>query len=154
MLILFVYYFILFQSSHCPPPDPPPRVPYPIFPPPCLQENAPTTGDPPSLGSQVFRGLGLSSLTKTRPDSYLLYMCQGPWASSCMLPDLWLSAWEISGIQVSWDCWSSYGVSLLNFFQPFPNPTTGIPDFSPLVVCKYLHLSQSAASRTSEGEPS
>jgi hypothetical protein len=35
----------------------------------------------------------------------------------------------------------SYGVALfLNFFQPFPNSTTGIPDYSLLLGCKYLCL--------------
>jgi hypothetical protein len=32
--------------------------------------------------------------------------------------------------------------SLLSFFQPFPNSTTGGPDFSPMVGGKYLHQSQ------------
>jgi hypothetical protein len=35
-----------------------------------------------------------------------------------------------------------YGVILLlSFFQPFLNSTTGVPDFSLMVGCKYLHLS-------------
>ena len=65
--------------------------------------------------------LGTSSPTEDRPGSILLYMYQGPWTSSCMLTVWWLSVWEISGVWVSWNCWSSYGVTLLlTFFHPFP----------------------------------
>lgn len=32
----------------------------------------------------------------------------GSQTSSCMLPGWWLSVWEISGFQISWDCCSSY----------------------------------------------
>ena len=57
-------------------------------------------------------------------------MCWGSHISWCMLPGWWLSIWEISGVQVSWDCWSSYRVSLvLSFFhlsliQPQMSPTS------------------------------
>ena len=35
-----------------------------------------------------------------------------------MLPGWWLGVWEISEVQVCWDCCSSYGVAiLLSFFQ-------------------------------------
>ena len=48
-----------------------------------------------------------------------------PWISSCMLPGWSLNVSDISGVQVSWDCWSFYGVVLLfSFFQPYPNSTT------------------------------
>jgi hypothetical protein len=30
-----------------------------------------------------------------------------------------------------------------SFFNPSPNSNIGVPDFSPMVGCKYLHLSQS-----------
>jgi hypothetical protein len=64
-----------------------------------------------------------------------------------MLPGWWISVWEISKVQVSWDCWSSYRVAalLLSFFQLFPNSTTGVSSFCSLVECKYLHLILSAA---------
>jgi hypothetical protein len=44
----------------------------------------------------------------------------------------------------SWDCWSSYGAALpLSFFSLSPNSTIGVPDFSFMVGCRYLHcLSQ------------
>ena len=92
-----------------------------------------------------------SSPTEVRPGSLLLYMCWGPWTSSSMLSGWWLSVWEISGVRVNWDCWSSYGVTLpLSFFHPFSNSTTGVPNFSPMVGYKYLHLSQSAACWASQ----
>jgi hypothetical protein len=57
----------------------------------------------------------------------VLYMCWGHHISWCMLPGWCSSIWEISGVQVNWDFWSSYRVSLLlGFFQPFPNSTTGV----------------------------
>jgi hypothetical protein len=73
-------------------------------------------------------------------------MCWGPHISWCMLPGWWSSVWEISGVQLNWNCWSSYRVALLlSFFQFPPNSTTGISSFCPLVGCKYLHLTLSAA---------
>jgi hypothetical protein len=49
-------------------------------------------------------------------------------------------------VQVSWDCCSSYRVTLLlSFFQLFPNSITGVISFCPLAGCKYLHLTLSAA---------
>ena len=60
---------------------------------------------PHSLGCQVSLELGLFFPTEARPDSPLLYMCQGPWTSLCMLPCCWLSVWEITGVWISWDCW-------------------------------------------------
>jgi hypothetical protein len=70
-------------------------------------------------------------------------MCWEPHISWCMLSVWWSSVWEISGVQLNW---SSYRVTLLlSFFQPFSNSTTGVSCFSPLVGCKYLHLTFSAA---------
>jgi len=97
-------------------------------------------------GPLVSWGLGTSSLTEPRPGSHLLYMCWGPHLSWCMLPGWWSSVWEISGVQVSWDCWSSYRVALLLiFFQIFPNSTRGVSSFCSLVECTYLHLTLSVA---------
>jgi hypothetical protein len=63
-----------------------------------------------------------------------LYMCLGLLTNFCMLSGWWFSVWKTSG--VSCDCWSSYRVTLfLSFFQPFPNSTIGVPDFSPLIGC-------------------
>jgi hypothetical protein len=36
-----------------------------------------------------------------------------------MLPVWWSGVWEISGSRlINWDCWSSYRIALLSFFQP------------------------------------
>ena len=56
---------------------------------------------PHTLEPQVSLELSASSLTEARPGNPLLYMCQGPHISWCMLPDWCLSVWEISGVQVS-----------------------------------------------------
>jgi hypothetical protein len=140
---------------HTPQPPPPPRLqgdipsfhhtlPYPT--PPHLTPPYPAR-PPHSLGHQVPWGLGTSSLTEARPGSPLVTMCQGPHISWCMLPGWWRRvserSWgsrlvEIAGIPMG-------SPSLLNFFQLFPNSTIGVPDFSPLVGCEYLHLSWSVS---------
>jgi hypothetical protein len=82
-------------------------------------------------------------------------MSWGPRISWCMLLAWWLSVWEIPGVQVSWECWPSYGVALfLSFLQHFPNSTKGITSFCLLVRCKYciglnclLGLSESCHDR-------
>ena len=102
--------------------------------------------------------LGLDILSNFSLTSQLIYegktggiilpisMCQGLHISWYMLPVWWLSVWEISGVQVSWDFWSSYRTTLLHsFFQAFLNLTTGVTRFCPLVGCKYLHLTFSVA---------
>ena len=134
----------MLQSSHYPLPGPPPQflIPflYYLSPRGCPLLLHPAR-PPYSLGSQVSWGLGSSSLTEARPCSPLLYVCWGPDTSWYILPGWWVSVWDISGIQVSWDCWSFYGVALLlSFYQPFPNSTTGVPGFCPLVGCTYMHL--------------
>jgi hypothetical protein len=71
------------------------------------------------LSPPVSWGLGASSLDESRHGHPLLYVCWEPHISWCMLSDWWSSVWEISGVQISWDCWSSYRVALLfSFFQP------------------------------------
>lgn len=50
---------------------------------------------PHSLGPQISWGLGASSRTKSRPSSYLLYMCWGPHIIWCMLPGWWLSVRDL-----------------------------------------------------------
>jgi hypothetical protein len=75
------------------------------------------TRSPHSLGPQGSQGLGASSPTEVRPGSALLYLCMlcGWQVAQCLR--------EISGVQVSWDCWSSDEVS---FLQSLPN-STGTP---------------------------
>jgi hypothetical protein len=117
--------------------------------PPSLHMDVPTphpTCPLNSLEPPVSWRLGASSLNKHRPSSSLLYVCWWPYISCCMLPGLWSSVWVISGVQIIWDCWSSYmGALLLSFFQSFPNSTTGVSCFCPLVGCNYLPLTLSAA---------
>lgn len=63
--------------------------------------------------------LGVSSRNEHRTGSPLLYACWGPHISWYMLSVWWSSVWKISGVQIKWDCWSSYRIALLlKFFQP------------------------------------
>ena len=148
---LFIHFtFVIFIFSQLPsscPALPQSLIPFllPMSPKGCLP--ATTTllsGLPHSLGSGALDS-SLPTPTEARPGRPLLYKCQGSHISWCMLLGWWLSVCEISRIWVSWDFWLSYRVTLLSFFQPFPNSTSGLPNFSPLIGCKYLHLSQSAA---------
>ena len=83
----------------------------------------------------------------------LCCMCWGPHISWCMLPNWWLSIWEILGIRVSLDCWSSCRVAVLfSFFQLFPNSATWVSSFCPLVGYKYLHLTLTAVYWALEGQ--
>jgi hypothetical protein len=119
-------------------------------PPPCLQEDNPTSHriwPLNSLGPPVSWGLGAASLNEHRPSSTLLYVYWEPRISWCMLPVWWSSVWEISGIQINWDCWS---VLLQDHPFPqlhlaFPNSTTGVGCFCPLVGHNYLSLPLSSA---------
>jgi hypothetical protein len=66
---------------------------------------------------------------------------------------LWLVAQslELTRVQVNWHCWSSYGVATpFSSFSPSPNSSIRVPNFSPMVGCKYLHLSQSAVGGSSQ----
>jgi hypothetical protein len=97
-------------------------------------------------GASIFWGLGASSLNEHSPGNPLLYVCWVPHISWCMLLGWWSSVWEISGVQVNWDCWSTYRVALLlSLFQLFPNSTTGVSSVCPLVGFKYLYLTLSSA---------
>ena len=74
-----------------------------------------------------------------------------PQTSPCMLFGWWLGLWELPGIRVSWDCWSSYGVTIsFSSFSPSPNSFLGVSNLSPMHGCQYLCLSQSAAGRASQ----
>jgi hypothetical protein len=79
-------------------------------------------------------------------------MCCGSHISWYVMPDWRPSIWEISGVQNSLECWSSYRVALLlSFFQLFPNATTGLQSFCSLVEYKYLHRTFSCLLDLSEG---
>lgn len=129
MNVFFFFNFFL-QYIRCPFWVPP--IPHPIPPFPCSKSVL-------RVG-QVFFHWGQT--TQSSAVHVLRALDQLLW----MLPDWGLSVWEISGVPVSWHCWASYGVTLLlSFFQPFPNSTTGVTNFSPLVGYNYLVLYQSAA---------
>jgi hypothetical protein len=93
----------------------------------CLQEDVPTWPPPGHSTPQgLSLGLGSSSL---RPDQAVLCcICVG--ASYQLLYAAWLVAQcqRSQGFPVNWGCSFSYGVTLLSFFQPFPNSTTAVPD--------------------------
>ena len=118
----------------------PPTVPHPI--PPLLSPRGPMTPtpgtpqfttDPPSSTFHTDHwGLWVSQELGTLPlrldQAVFCYVCaRGPWTSLCMLPGWWLRLWKLPGVQVSRDCWSSYGVALLfSFFNAFPDSTIGV----------------------------
>jgi len=69
----------------------------------------------------------------------------GP-AHACSLVGGSVSLWELSGIQVVDAVGFSYGVAIsLRAIDPSSNSSIGVPDLCPILVCGYLHLSQSAA---------
>ena len=156
VIFYFIFYFLIYFYSlmFIPLPVCPLTVPHPISPQPHTHTMSPEGCShryplfqphqtSPFPGPQDSWGLGAPFLTESRPRSPLLYMWWGPNISWCMLPGSWLSVWAILGIQVSWNCCSSYRVVLhLSFF---PNSTTGATSFCPLFWCKYFHLRQSAA---------
>ena len=85
---------------------------------------------PHLLGPQVSWQLGASSLTESWSGNPLLCMCWGPHISWCIVPVWWLSVWEIPGVQVSWDGWSSMGSlyssssSSYSLIQPLLSPAS------------------------------
>lgn len=110
---LFILYFItsiISQSKHCFLPSTPSRNSSPHSSSPKSKRMPSKPGLPTPW---IFPGLGFSSPTEARLRGPLLFKCQWHRACPCMLPDWWFSVWEKSGVWVRWDCFSSYGVSLL-----------------------------------------
>ena len=146
----FIWFFLYsrFYSppgppSYCSHPIPPPHRPASMTMSPFLHPNPyPTRLQIPWALSRLRLRVIFS---EPRPGGLLLYMCWGPRISWCMLPGWWSNVWEISGVQVTWDCWPPYRVTLLSFFLLFPNSTTVVSCFCPLLGCKYLHLTLSPA---------
>jgi hypothetical protein len=104
-----------------------------------------------SLGHQVSWGLGISSLTESRPGSPLLYIGWGANINWCMLPAWRLSVQEIpresrvvetAGLPIGLpsSSASSSVSSSFSFIQPL-----GVTSFWLLVGCKYNHVTLSAA---------
>jgi hypothetical protein len=69
------------------------------------------SGLPTQCGLNSLKGY--THLLPLRPDQAVLWCTcvWGLWTSSYMLHGWWLSAWDYSGVWISWDCWSSYGVA-------------------------------------------
>jgi hypothetical protein len=121
-IYLFIYLFILQIFSPTPslPSNCSIPLPHPLSP---WGGSYPFTTHPMwplnSLEPPVSWGLGASSIIEHRPSSPLLYVCWGPHISWYMLSVWWSSVWEISEIQINWDCGSSYNIDLLlSFSQP------------------------------------
>lgn len=88
------------------------------------REGAPPISPPLFLGPQISRGLTTSS--PLRPDQAdLLYLCQGPLTSLCMLL---VGGSSLSSLGSGSACWFSCGVALPFSFNPSPNSTVGVPN--------------------------
>jgi hypothetical protein len=62
-----------------------------------------------------------------------------------MLPSWCVSIWEVSGVQINWDCCYSYRVACFSSSFSLLYSTTVFSSFCSLVRCKFLHLTLSAA---------
>jgi hypothetical protein len=139
-IYLFIYFHSIFYS-----PIHPLTVLHPILPP-HLPVSMWMSSLPPHLTSKLS---GASSLLRVRFIIFewtkilksstvcVLGASYQPQYGACLV----VQCLRDLGAQINWDCWSSYRVTLLlSFFQPFPNSTTGVSCFCPLVGCKYVHL--------------
>jgi hypothetical protein len=137
---------------------PSPRFPHPALSPLCRWEldlhpltHIPHTYPKPHITPAESLSLRASSLYRircilshwglTRQSSDI---CE-PQTSTCMLCGWWLSLWSEPSRLVDIVV-LPYGVAMLLIsFNPSPNSSIGAPDLSPMLGCKYLQLSQSAA---------
>jgi hypothetical protein len=138
-----VWFFMLNPRFYSSPGPPPNHIPYLL---PHLHLH--TTRPLNSLGPPVSWGLCASSLTEPRPSSRLLCMCWRPHISWCMLPGWWSSVWESwggGGGRLIETAGSPTGLPSPQFLSAFPNSPTEVSCCCPLIGCKYLHLTLSAA---------
>lgn len=145
MLFFNVYFFIiiiLFLHSRLYPPPGLHPLTVPHSKPPssasspreCLHPPPPHQA-PHSWGPQVSWKLGASSLTESRPCSPLLY---ASWlVAQCVRALCGSKLIDTAGLPI--------GVALLSFCQLFPNSTTRVLSFCPLIGHKYPNLTLSAA---------
>jgi hypothetical protein len=128
MLCYFILLLIYFFTLHIPFPHPHPPsdcstshtsshpTPSPrgwSHPPPHLTSKLP--------GASSLLRVGASSLNEHRPRHPLLCVCRSPHIRWYMQSVWWSSVWEILGVQINWDCWSSCRIALLlSFFQSSP----------------------------------
>ena len=119
--------------------------------PPSLLAHLTSPLHPLSQGHQVSTGLVASSPHEDMQSSPLIHIHWEPWTSSCMLFDSCSISGSSEGFWVNWFCCSSY-VATIHFssFNLSPNSSIVVPNLSPMVGCKHLNLSQSAASRASQ----
>jgi hypothetical protein len=152
-------YFMYLHPKCCPLLVPPPSFIHSFPPTLCLWEGAPSPrASPYPVVSSLSRIRHI--LSPLRPDKAVLcYMCtraictlQHTYSDQTSMPFGWrLSLWELPGLQISWQCWSPCGVAItFRSFNPSSSSSIGIPDLSSMLVCKHLHLSQSAAGRASQ----
>lgn len=109
------------------PPIHPKPTPHPLSPHGCPHPHP--TWPLNSLGLPVSWELSASSLNEHRPSIPLLCVCVFVASyhlvyAACLVAQCLRG--PVLGVQINWDCWSSYRIILLlSFFQPFPNSTTG-----------------------------
>ena len=97
----------------------------------------------PFLGLHISQGLDISSPTLARPVSPLIYVLE---TQKQLMYATWLLTQCLSNLR------GADQLRLLVFLwghpppllPAFPNSTTGVPDFSPMIEFKYLHTSLSA----------
>ena len=78
-------------------------------------------------------------------------MCWGPQASLCMLFGWFSVSRSSEGSELVDIVVLPMGVAIpFSSFNPTPNSFIVVLDLSPMVGCKYLHLSQSVAGRASQ----
>jgi hypothetical protein len=149
-MFFFSNYSIYLHSSRCSPPSPPS---YSSSSHSCSP--LPLRGCSPS--HQTYPFPGASSLSRIKHISHWGQTRQtfatyvpGALDQPLYAPDWWLHLWEFPGAWVSWNCWSSYGVTHSCFFSLSPNSAIRVSNFSPMVGRKYLLLSQSAVGRASQ----
>ena len=144
-LNLIFYYFTLHILS----PIHPPTLPHPIPPPyptpyPHGCPHLHPTWHLNSLGPPVFWGLVSSSLNEHRPGSPQLYVCWGLISAGvcCLFGGPVFQRSQGSRLRLLVLRRDHLPPQLLS---AFPNSTTGVSCFCPLVECKYLHLTFPAA---------
>ena len=129
----------------------PPRVLHPIFPSFASERVFTLTGGIPLLwGIKVSTRLYIPP-TEAIQGSPLLHMCGV--RGHRLAHALWLGAQSLGALRGSRFV-DTVGLPRgpaipFSSLKPSPNSSTGVPDFSPMVGYKYLHLSQSAAGRAS-----
>lgn len=109
---------------------------------PFTSERVPQPGYPLTLVHQVTAGLGTSSPIEARGGSCLLHVSGGRewgWRSDSLVMLFPSSLWKLLEDQVSWHCWSSWGVAF-KAFNPSPGSSIDMPDLCLMFGCLYPHI--------------